>query len=185
MKPPIQGTQRGRAGVCALFLCLLLGVPVAGHTSEDIATVNKTLLENEIRQDVEELHAFFVAWYNGKLPDRAFEDEFVARLGTEFTIIMPSGAELDYDTLSSAMRQSFGKTPGFRIEIRNVRLIYATGSMAVARYEEWQRNEQEGPESGSGRISTVVFSREETLKWLHVHETWLPEDVVREDSFDF
>jgi len=83
------------------------------------------------------------------------------------------------------MRQSFGKNPGFRIEIRNVQLIHATESTAIARYEEWQRKEQEGAEYDSGRVSTVVFSREDRLKWLHVHETWLTEDVVRADPFDF
>jgi hypothetical protein len=157
----------------------------AGGANKEVEMGKKSVLENTIRQDIEDLHAFFVAWYNGNLPDHAVDDEFVARLSTDFTIIMPSGTELDYDTLSSAMRQSFGKNPGFRIEIRNVGLIHVTESTAVARYEEWQRNQKGGAETGSGRISTVVFSRQSGLKWLHVHETWLPEDVVRADPFDF
>ena len=167
---------RGLVGIFFLFICLMPGVMVAGSTSREAETVKEPVLENEIRQEVEELHAFFVAWYNGNLPDRAFDDEFVARLGSEFTIIMPSGIELDYDTLSSAMRQSFGKKPGFRIEIRNVRLIDTAETTAIASYEEWQHMENEGAESARGRVSTVVFSREDRLKWLHVHETWLPEE---------
>ena len=166
----------GLVGIFFLFICLWPGVMVAGSTNREAETVNEPVLENEIRQEVEELHAFFVAWYNGNLPDCAFDDEFIARLGSEFTIIMPSGIELDYDTLSSAMRQAFGKKPGFRIEIRNVRLIHATETMAIASYEEWQHMENEGAEPSRGRVSTVAFSREGRLKWLHVHETWLPEE---------
>lgn len=172
-------------GALVLVICFMPGVTIAGSTNKEVEAVKESVLENEIRQEIEELHAFFVGWYNGNLPGSSFDDEFVARLGADFTIIMPSGIELNYETLSSAMRQSFGKNPGFRIEIRNVRLIHATESTAIARYEEWQRKEQEGAESGSGRVSTVVFSREDRLKWLHVHETWLPEDVVRGDPFDF
>ena len=164
---------KGLVGIFSLLVCLLPGVMVAGSTNREVETVKESVLENEIRQEVEELHAFFVAWYNGNLPDRAFDEEFVARLGSEFTIIMPSGMELDYDTLSSAMRQSFGKKPGIRIQIRNVRLIDATETRAIASYEEWQHMEIEGAESARGRVSTVVFSREDGLKWLHVQETWL------------
>ena len=44
-------------------------------------------MENEVRQDVEDLHSFFVGWYNGTLPDSAFETEFLARLDPDFTIM--------------------------------------------------------------------------------------------------
>ena len=109
----------------------------------------------------------------------------MVRLDNGFTIIMPSGASLDHKTLVSSMRGSYGKKPGFRIEIRNVRLLKTTESIAVAQYEEWQHNKQESPGVGSGRISTVIFSLGDKLQWLHVHETWLPEDIVQADDFDF
>lgn len=143
------------------------------------------MLENEVRQDIEDLHSFFVGWYNGTVPDSAFETEFLARLDPAFSIIMPSGVKLDYETLSSAMRESFGGNKGFRIEIRNVRLVHVTESTAVATYEEWQRKEQGGAESGSARVSTVTLARGDTLKWLHVQETWLPAEVVKADPFSF
>lgn len=154
---------------------MLATTTVAAERSEPVID---TALENEIRQDIEVLHEFFVGWYNGTLPEIAYDTEFAARLAPTFTIVMPSGVELDHDSLSAAMRQSFGKNPGFRIEIRNVRLVHASEKVAIATYEEWQFHEQEGPDSASARISTVVFARGETLKWLHVHETWLPEEAV-------
>lgn len=142
-------------------------------------------LENEVRQDIEGLHDFFVGWFNGDLPESAYATEFEARLDPAFTIIMPSGAELDFTNLSRAMKESFGQKPGFRIEIRNVRLVHVTETTIVATYEEWQRNSREESARGSGRLSTVVFDRRGSLKWRHVHETWLPESVVAAGAFTF
>ena len=142
-------------------------------------------LEEAVRGDVVALHDFFVGWYGGELPESAFETEFLARLDPAFTIIMPSGAELDMATLSRAMQDAFGQKPGFRIEIRNVRLKSYTDDTIVATYEEWQRNTREAGGTGTGRLSTVVMNRGRSLSWRHVHETWLPEDVVESDAFDF
>lgn len=160
------------AGLIGAAFLLCAGVAVASERSD---TVNDQALQSEIRQDIVDLHDFFVGWYNGELPQEAYDSEFDARLGPAFTIVLPSGVELDRDSLSGAMRESFGKNPGFQIEIRNVRLVHATKSMAVATYEEWQRKDEGGPESVSGRLSTVVLARGEILQWLHVHETWLPD----------
>ena len=162
------------------FLALIgtLMLAASAAAAERSEPVSSTELETQVRQDIEALHDFFVGWYNGVLPEEAYETEFLARLDPAFTIIMPSGVELNHGALSAAMRQSYAKNPGFRIEIRNVRLVHASAMMAVATYEEWQHHEQEGPDSASARISTVTFARGEALKWLHVHETWLPQEVV-------
>lgn len=142
------------------------------------------MLETQLREEVIALHDFFVGWYNASLPESAFDTEFMARLDDGFTIIMPSGARLDHETLVSSMRASYGKKPGSHIEIRNVCLLQATGGIAVAQYEEWQYNQQASPGVGSGRISTVIFSLGDKLQWLHVHETWLPEDIVQANDFN-
>lgn len=158
-----------------LIALLLLCLPLNSVAQEINKAMSQSELENAVRQEVEDLHAFFVAWYNGALPQSAYETAFLAKLDSGFTIIMPSGTELSYDELCSAMRASFGKKPGFQIEIRNVRLVKSTEAMVVATYEEWQDNDLEGPDSASARISTVVFERGDALLWRHVHETWLPE----------
>jgi hypothetical protein len=159
----------------------LLAIPAVAATDERSAIVPETALENKIRQDVEDLHDFFVGWYNGTLPESAFETEFAARLDPAFTIIMPNGVELDHDALSFAMRDSFGKNPGFRIEIRKLRLVHASEATAVATYEEWQYLGPDEADYTSARISSVVFSRSDRLKWLHVQETWLPEEIIIEN----
>lgn len=163
-----------------LWIGLLLNLSLFNAVQAGDSGMKLDTLESQLREEVIALHDFFVGWYNASLPESAFDTEFMARLDNGFTIIMPSGVRLDHKTLVSSIHRSYGKKPGFRIEIRNVRLLQETGSIAVAQYEEWQHNKQESPGVGSGRISTVIFSLGDKLQWLHVHETWLPEDVVQE-----
>jgi hypothetical protein len=173
----------GRAWIAVLWLLACL--PLAEAGDKTIMESGHLELEKTVRGDVVALHEFFVGWYGGELPESAFETEFLARLDPAFTIIMPSGAELDMASLSRAMQDAFGQKPGFRIEIRNVRLKYLTETTIVATYEEWQRNTREAAETGTGRLSTVVFDRDGSLRWRHVHETWLPEELVLVDPFAF
>lgn len=175
-------TNRFAAWICA---AILLAAPIKGAALERSQTLIDPTLESQVRQDIVELHEFFVGWYNGELPHSAYASEFEARLDPAFTIVMPSGVELDLPSLSVAMKASLGQKPGFRIEIRNVRLKHVAGTTVVATYEEWQRNSGNEPGRGSGRFSTVVMERVDSLKWLHVHETWLPQDVVASDEFNF
>jgi hypothetical protein len=172
----------GRVWIAVLWLFACLPAEAGDKTMMESGRLE---LEEAVREEVVALHDFFVGWYGGKLPESAFETEFLARLDPAFTIIMPSGAELDMANLSRAMQDAFGQKPGFRIEIRNVRLKYLTETTIVATYEEWQRNTREAAKTGTGRLSTVVFDRDGSLRWRHVHESWLPEDVVESDPFEF
>ena len=165
--------------------CLFACLPLVEAGDKTIMESGHLELEEAVRGDVVALHEFFVGWYGGELPASALETEFLARLDPAFTIIMPSGVELDHETLSSAMQSAFGQKPGFRIEIRNVRLKYVTKNTILATYEEWQRNTREAAGEGTGRLSTVVMDRGVPLTWRHVHETWLPEEVVQAEPFDF
>ena len=112
------------ARLSAVWMCALV-LATMSAAAERSEPVIDTALENAVRQDIEALHEFFVGWYNGTLPEAAYEAEFAARLNPAFTIIMPSGVRLDHKTLVSSMRGSYGKKPGFRIEIRNVRVVHA------------------------------------------------------------
>lgn len=160
---------------CCLIVLLLLCIPLNIVAQERNQAMSQSEMENAVRQEVEDLHDFFVGWYHGSLPESAYETAFLAKLDAGFTIIMPSGTELGYDELCAAMKASYGKKPGFQIEIRNVRLVKSSEAMVVATYEEWQHNDLEGPDSTTARVSTVVFERGNALSWRHVHETWLPE----------
>ena len=55
-----------------------------------------------------------------------------------------------------------------------MRVHHATDETVVAGYEEWQWLEDQE----TARHSTAVFGRvpegSDTLRWMHVHETWLP-----------
>jgi hypothetical protein len=55
----------------------------------------------------------------------------------------------------------------------------------LATYEEWQRNALASKPADNGRIATVVFKIGDPLKWVHIHETWLPEAVMAPDDYDF
>lgn len=37
----------------------------------------------------------------------------------------------------------------------------------------------------NGRVATVLFRETEPLRWLHIHETWLPESVQSAGPYDF
>ena len=53
-------------------------------------------------------------------------------------------------------------------------------------YEEWQRGSWQ---PNNGRISTVLLQNDRVapggLAWLHLHEVWLPEEVVAAEPFEF
>ena len=174
---------KSRAWITAvwLFACL----PLAEAGDRTMMENGRLALEETVRGDVVALHQFFVGWYGGELPESAFETEFLSRLDPEFTIIMPSGVELDMETLSGAMKNAFGQKPGFRIYIRTVRLKSYTDDTIIATYEEWQRNIREAAGSGTGRLSRVVLIRGRSLSWRLVHETWLTENVVEAVPFEF
>ena len=62
----------------------------------------------------------------------------------------------------------------------------ARSDLIAATYEEWQRNALASTPKDNGRIATVLFRREEErLRWLHLQETWLPDERMRAGPFDF
>ena len=82
----------------------------------------------------------------------------------------------------------YGSNPDFRIRILNVDVAHLGEDMAVANYEEWQRNAKDSEEPNNGRITTMVLGKPPSgqgAQILQVHETWLPEDVVAKGNFDF
>ena len=142
-------------------------------------------LHAAVAAEIEELHAFFVAWYAGAVPADAFETAFVARMDPDMAFVAPGGAVLDRSALTEAVRGGYGTNEDYGIAIRNVAVRRATDDHVLATYEEWQRNATVTATGNNGRFSTVLLTRSKPFRWLHVHETWLPEDVVAADAFDF
>ncbi len=140
-----------------------------------------------VREEVERLHEFFVEWFSGTVPDRdeIFEGRFLRYIDRGFRLIPPSGGILDRSALASAIRAGHGSNPDFRIAIRNLEVRAIDNAHILATYEEWQRNALASTPPDNARIASAVFHAGESLRWLHVHETWLPRDVMDAGPYDF
>ncbi|MEM8995687.1 MAG: DUF4440 domain-containing protein [Acidobacteriota bacterium] len=127
--------------------------------------------------EVEGLHQFFHDWFVGDLPDT---DEAYARftdaLDPDFMIISPSGAVSRRDALLESLRgaHASGKERGVKIWIRGFQMRFEKDDVAIVNYEEWQ----EIGNRRTGRVSSALLQRDEAapggVRWLHLHETWLP-----------
>jgi len=129
-------------------------------------------------KEIEELHAFFVAWFNGAVPD---SDASWARvsdaLAPRFVLIAPSGQRFDRESILAGIRGRYGThgpSADFAIWTQDYQARHVGAGQALVTYEEWQR--RDGGERG--RLSTAAFLADERAPnevcWLHVHETWLP-----------
>lgn len=143
-------------------------------------------LTEEVAQEIESLHDFFVGWFTGTLSDESFEEHFDHRFDTTTLLIQPGGRTAAFDQFRSAIHSTYDTNPDFRIKIRNVKVVRALNDLVLATYEEWQMNALASSPSDNGRVSSVLFQRQnDRLVWLHIHETWLPEDVMAAGPFDF
>jgi hypothetical protein len=145
-------------------------------------------LEKAVSVEIEALHTFFVSWFGGQQPssESGFETGLTSRLDKDFILIQPSGATLDRDELLTAIQSGYGSNPEFRIAIRAVVIRRVFDTLVLATYEEWQRNAKASQPSDNGRVASVLFRRDhDRLRWLHVHETWLPRDMMEAGCYDF
>lgn len=135
------------------------------------STVNDKVLE-----EVESLHRFFEGWFSGTLPQSELESEFLGRFEPGFVLISPTGGILTLKELAASLLASHGTSPDFRISIDHVKVRSVSGGHILATYEEWQQGGLASAQGKNARITTVVFSDVEPLRWAHVHETWKPVD---------
>ena len=142
-------------------------------------------LEAIVREEVEALHRFFVGWFSGSVPMDSFDREFLSRFDSQFLLVPPAGELLSLGNLESGVRKAYGSNPDFRIEIRNVKLRRVLSNEVLATYEEWQRNALASKPRDNARIATVLFQKKEPLRWLHIHETWMPERIASAGPYDF
>lgn len=131
-----------------------------------------------IQNEIESLHAFFVEWFAGRLPntDETFAHGFTHRLDSRLTYIMPDGTRQSAEALCQSLRQTHGSRPDFRITISDVQVHAEIDGVTLATYTEWQASMGDSQAAPTGRRATAVFTKTgEELRWLHVHETWLPQ----------
>lgn len=144
-----------------------------------------TELELKVRGEVEALHTFFVRWFSGMLSIDTFETDFLTRFDQEFLLIPPAGRLLTLGELQSSVHRNHATNPDFRIAIRNVKVHKVLDSHILATYEEWQRSALFSTPPDNARIASVIFKQAQSLRWLHVHETWLPESIASAGPYDF
>ena len=142
-------------------------------------------IDSRVREEVEALHAFFVEWFSGAMPESDFEASLPPRLSRELIFIPPAGRLLGYDDLVASIRAGYATNTAFRVKIRNVHVQREFDGHVLATYEEWQRNALASTPPDNGRIATVLFGVGRTLEWRHIHETWLPEEIMRAGPYDF
>lgn len=137
-------------------------------------------------QEIVRLHRFFVDWYHGTLPpsDQAWS-VLPNALAAQFELISPGGHILPLAALLETLRAAHASRDpelGFRIWIREFECRHVCEETVIATYQEWQHLEGRD----QGRQSTVIFERcgpeGIDLRWLHVHETWLPSDTAPSDA---
>lgn len=142
-------------------------------------------IQIRVQSEIEALHEFFVGWFTGVLPESAFNSTFLQRFSPKLVFVPPAGNLLGLAELSSSVRAGYATNPNFRIQIRRVQVQQELEGYVVATYEEWQRNALASKPPDNGRIATVIFSLGEQLHWRHIHETWLPDEIIAADSYDF
>ena len=135
-----------------------------------------------LREEIRDLHGFFVGWFRGELP--ATREAFARAeraLGSGFRMITPRGALVDRDSLVQSLWSAHASIKDrFEIEVRNVRTPEriqdpAIGGVATwwVVYEEWQWRGLEQ----SARLSSACLDEaaDGTWTWRYVHETWMPD----------
>ncbi|MGH8657987.1 MAG: hypothetical protein ACREV4_05805 [Gammaproteobacteria bacterium] len=140
---------------------------------------------DSIKHEIEALHEFFVAWFTGRASASRFDAEFLARFDPDFRLIQPAGHLLKLNDIADAIHSRYASNPDFRIAIRNVEIVRMLPGYVLATYEEWQRNALASIPADNARLASVLLSADVPHRWVHVHETWLPEAIARAGPYDF
>ena len=169
------------------ILLTLLGSTCLAETQSSVNDTEVKLtmnLENEVREEIEEMHRFFVDWFNGKAAQPVF-DEFTSRFDDTVKYIGAEGSLLDRTALIGFLGGAQGIASNFRIAIRDVKIQSLSDSHIVVTYTEWQRHATFSDRPENGRITTLILSKSKPFRWMHIHETWLPEAIDKAGPYDF
>lgn len=124
-------------------------------------------------REIVELHEFFEGYFLGTIEADAVE-RLETALATDFTIVGPGGGVTRRAETVAAVRGGHASVSQLGITVIGAQLLVDGPDVVVARYEE----HHESANGSTGRLSTVVFTRESEapngLRWRTVHETWLP-----------
>ena len=126
-------------------------------------------------RDIRSLHQFFVDWRAGKLPRTAeVYDRFARVMDENFIIVAPDGKLTERAALLEKLEAGHNSNDQFEIGIRHFTTRHEWDDHCLVTYEEWQIDRG----VTSGRLSSALLRAapdlEEGVRWLSVHETWLP-----------
>ncbi|MEM7287487.1 MAG: hypothetical protein AAF480_14140 [Actinomycetota bacterium] len=131
----------------------------------------REVVANPWRTEIDELHAFFEAYFLGAIP-REEIGRVERALARDFTILGPHGAESDRKATIAAIEDGHAHTDSLEITVTEHRLIASTEDHVVATYVENHRL----TDRTNHRVATVVFTRDPDgpngLRWVRVQETW-------------
>jgi hypothetical protein len=140
-----------------------------------MAAPQPATLTEMARQEISELHDFFVQWFR-PAGDGVHLDlgRCRAALGADFRQVTPDGKLLPRDLLLTRLAQGRGCRPAdFRIEIADIDLIWEADDAVLLVYTE----KQYGQGLETQRRSTAFLTRSATAPcgviWRHLQETWL------------
>lgn len=127
---------------------------------------------NPYFDEVISAHIAIRQWFAGPA-DAAALEALMARFSPRFTMVAPSGAQLDLDGLRQLFARTGGGKPGLEIAVDQLALLDEHAGGATVAYREAQYL---GGRPSSLRLATVVFERDAAgaLRWRHLQETFCP-----------
>lgn len=95
--------------------------------------------------------------------------QLIDRFAADFSMTVPSGAQLDRNGLAAFLQAQQASRPGLNISVDRVSVLHQWDQGAVVHYRELQHWDGNG---GNVRWATALFSVEnEKVRWRHVQET--------------
>ena len=154
---------------------------------------NEVEISVRAKQEVHDLHSWFVEYFNGKPnKDDTFDVQFVPRFHPSFAMVTPDGSTgMKFVSLIEAMKGLYNCNPSISIQCRNVETLHVgpNNCIVIVRYEEWQKNSLNQSKPNNARISTAAFVPEPNapngVQWVTLQETWLPDSVLLPENFNF
>jgi hypothetical protein len=142
-------------------------------------------LEREMAREVEAFGRGMATWYTKGRDQSDLQTLLLNRLDDEFTITSARGELNTAAALRVTFGASGGKIPSLDIRTDGIRVVAASGGVAVVVFDEFQSRESTSAnaKNTTGRVATAVLvknSDSNEWRWRHLHYTWLPEQRVKD-----
>ena len=138
-------------------------------------------MEKQCEQEVIGLHKFFEQWFKAEVAnDKETLNRFHSVLADEFMLIMPTGNFTFKDQIVKQIESGYGSHEkdeiSYELWVQNINCRLIENNLCLVTYEEWGRVNGEI----NARLSSALFRKKEGtingVEWIHVHETFLPDD---------